>query len=216
MLSELIAEFLELYYLPGEIILATAAAVAPELVARYIGSTDAIHGSRLAAQLSGLFWVATGIMLIAWYRWCRALYWTLSAHLKIFLAPIRRFMRILRVKLACLFSAKNSLSSTGDTIQMEVVEIDDLSFRLLRIAYQCDGVTPCTREKLKDSLTVSDRELDRTIKRLTDLQLLEAGTGGGRPKSEYCLTANGKFYFHACDSGGTANFRAANKTVSPA
>jgi hypothetical protein len=214
--SELIAQFLELYYLPGEIILATAAAVAPELVARYIGSTDAIHGSRLAALLSGLFWVATGIMLIACYRWCRALYWTLSAHLKICLAPISRFIRILRIKFACLFSAKNSHSSPGDTIQMEVVEIDDLSFRLLRIAYQCDGVTPCTREKFKDSLSLSDRELDRTIKGLTDLQLLEAGTGGGRQKSEYCLTANGKFYFHACDSGGTASFRAANKTVSPA
>ena len=216
MLSELIAEFLELYYLPGEIILATAAAVAPELFARYIGSTDTILGSRLAAQLSGLFWVATGIMLIAWYRWCRSLYWTLSTHLTIFLAPIRRFMRILRVKLACLFSAKKSLSSPGDNIQMEVADIDDLSFRLLRIAYQCDGVTPCTREKFKDSLSVSDRELDRTLKGLTDLELLETGPGGDRTKSEYCLTANGKFYFHACDRGGTANFRAANPTVNPA
>jgi hypothetical protein len=213
--SELIAQILGLYYLPGEIILTTAATLAPDLVARYIGSTDAIHGSRLAAQLSGLYWIATAIMLIAWYRWCRALYWTLGAHLKLFLAPIRRFMRILRVKLACLFSANNSLSSPDDTIQMEVVDIDDLSFRLLRIAYQCDGVTPCTREKFKASLTVSDQELDRTIKGLTDLELLETGPGGGRPKSEYCLTANGKFYFHACDSGGTANFRAANKTVRP-
>jgi len=200
MLHQLIALFLELYYLPGETLLTISIEVAPSLVIGLIGEGYPVSRSILAAQVSAVSWLCIGLLSIAFYRYCRALFWALKVRIHNGLAPVRRLIRSCRIKLAEHRSPDQlNQPSPYDTISMEVVNIDDLSWRLLRVAYQCDGVSPCTREKLMESLQVSKSELRRLIKELNGLELIEATASAAKRGVEYRLTTNGKYYFHAAN-----------------
>ena len=189
---------LEIFYLPGEVTIEAAAMISPELIYTYFGEESLSRGSRLAALIAAIYWVFVFTILLAAYRYCRAIYWRMHAAFLDLSQPVRSIIRMHRIRSACLFSDRSSTPGHDETIIMEVVDLDELSVKLLRIAEQYDGVTVDMRRQIKNLLGVSERELRQSIQTLADLQMFEQPAGDDEQKSDYRLTDTGKFYVQTC------------------
>jgi hypothetical protein len=181
-----------IFFWPGNWLLWAVSRHLPA-VARFLEIEAHDYGGVLAASLSATAWVFVAVALSLCWKAVRDFDEALTATLVRGHAGLRRRVRVARALIMHRLKSRAPKTSLPDTLELvEELEIGERDLRILRaLAALAPGYALPVSEAAA-TVGVPKHEAERTLHRLTRLNLLAAALGGPDGEHAYTLTKAGR------------------------
>ena len=186
MLNGLLSQIIDVFFLPGDFLAGMS------LVPRLFGPVP--YRSDLTVMLSSGFWGITIVIAYRIYGYCRSIFRHVVTRIDGWRNSVQRIIRVQRTRALCATPFFNAAQSPEDTIQMEAIDLDGASQKILAIAWQGSNDTTIDCGTLAQQLHLSRHKVRRTCDQLEMLQFLKRAAASSNANPTYQLTPGGRLY----------------------